>query len=264
MRLLALSVLCLLFPQDEKITFKYNPRKGDKLTKSQKMELQLKMSIDIGDQTQEMEYEQRGSMKRTSEFAEVEDGKVTRLVIDCAEDFEEKKAPPTMEWSRTDNAMHGRKVTVFMKDGQVIREGAEGLKEKELKGLNLNTQEARFYPEKPVAVGESWEVKGDSVKEFFGNSEEIKDASLKLKLTAVKEIDKRRCAVINAALEMSGKAPNDIGFNGKMDVEIIVWIERGYMLSAKGKGKMTLKGESEQFPMTGEGPITIETTVKVE
>ena len=264
MKLLALLALCLLLPQDEKITLKFNPKKGDKLARQQKMELQLKMNIDMGGETQEMEFEQRNSSKRTREFAEVEDGKVTRLIVDCTEDFEEKKAPPTMEWNRTDNPLHGRKVTVFMKDGQVAREGADGLREKDLKGLSLSDMESKFFPDKPVGVGDTWEIKGDAVREFLGINEEIKEATLKSKLTAIKEIDKRRCAVISSTLEMSGKAPNDIGFTGKLDVESVVWIERGYMLSAKGKGKVTLKGESEQFSMTGEGPITIETTNKIE
>jgi hypothetical protein len=264
MKLLALAILLFLVPQDEKITLKFNPRKGDKLVKTQKLDLQLKFTIAMGDQEQEMEFEQRGNIKRTTEYAEVEDGKVTRLVIDCAEDYEEKKEPPTMEWRRTDKAMHGRKVTLFTKDGQLVREGADGLGEKDLKGLTLNNVEGRFFPDKPVAVGDTWEIKGDAVRDFLGSSEEIKDASLKSKLTSIKEIDKRRCAVINATLEMSGKAPNEIGFTGKMDVEIVVWIERGYLLSAKGKGKMTLKGENDQFSMSGEGPITIETTNKID
>lgn len=264
MKLLALSFLLVLAAQDEKITLKFNPRKGDKLTKTQKMELQLKLSVDAGGQTQEVEFEQRGTTKRLSEFAEVEGGKVTRLLVDYIEDFDEKKEPPNMEWTRTDNAMHGRKFTLSMKDGKLVREGVEGLKEKELKKLNLDTMDAKLFPDKAIAVGDTWEVKGEALEDFLATSEEIKDMTLKAKLTAIKEIDKRRCALIDATLEMKGKAENDIGFSGKMDVEIVVWIERGYVLSSKGKGKMTIKGDNDQFSMTGEGPITIESTVKVE
>lgn len=264
MKLLALSFLLVFAAQDEKVTLKFNPRQGDKLVKAQKLEVQLKMTVEAGGQTQEIEFEQRGSSKRTREFAEVADGKVNRVVLDCTEDFEERKAPPSMEWSRTDNELHGRKVTLFMKDGQLVREGADGLKEKDLKKLTLDDQDAKFFPDKPVAIGESWEIKGEAAREFLAASEEIKEVTLKSKVTAIKEIDKRRCAMISATLEMSGKAPNEIGFTGKMDVEIVVWIERGYLLSAKGKGKITMKGETDQFAMSGEGPITIETTVKVE
>lgn len=264
MKLLALALALFLVPQDEKITLKFNPRKGDKATTTGKTEVKLKFSIEMGDEPQEVEFEQRGSSKRTIEYVEAENGKVTRLVVDCAEDFEEKKQPPTMEWVRTDNAMHGRKVTILQKDGQVVREGADGLKEKELKKLDLTIGEPKFFPDKPVAVGDSWDVKGDAVKEFINAQDEIKDASLKVKVKEVKEIDKRRCAVLTAVLEMSGKAENDVTFNGKLDVDIVVWIDRGYVLSAKGKGKVTLKGDGDQFKISGEGPITIETTVKVE
>lgn len=264
MKLLALALVLFLVPQDEKITLKFNPRKGDKLTGTSKMELQLKLSVEMGEQAQDMEFEQRGGSKKTIEYAEVENGKVTRMVIDTAEDYEEKKQPPTMEWNRTDNPMNGRKVTIFMKDGELVREGTDGLKEKDLKKLDLSQGEAKFFPDKPVAVGDSWEVKGDAVRDFINARDEIKEASLKVKLKEVKEIDKRRCAVMSSVLEMSGKGENEVAFSGKMDVEIVVWIERGYLLSAKGKGKVTLKGDGEQFKVSGEGPMTIETTVKVE
>jgi len=264
MKLLALALVLFLVPQDEKITLKFNPRKGDKLTGTSKMEVQLKISLDMGEQTQEIDFEQRGGSKKTIEFSEVENGKVTRMVIDTAEDYKEKKQPPTMEWDRTDNPMNGRKVTIFMKDGQIVREGADGLKEKDLKNLVLSQKEEKLFPDKPVAVGDSWEVKGDAVREFINVQDEIKEASLKMKLKEVKEIDKRRCAVMTSVLEMSGKAENEVSFSGKMEVEMVVWIERGYLLSAKGKGKVTLKGDGEQMKMSGEGPMTIETTVKVE
>ena len=264
MKLLALALVLFLVPQDEKITLKFNPRKGDKMTRTQKMELQLKLNVEMGEQAQDVEFEQRGTSKKTTEYVEVADGKVTRMVIDCAEDFEEKKQPPNMEWNRTDGAMHGRKVTLFLKDGQTVREGAEGLKEKDLKKLDLTNGEVKFFPDKPVAVGDSWDVKGDAVKEFINAQDEIKEASLKIKLKEVKEIDKRRCAVMTAVLEMSGKAENEVTFTGKMDIDVVVWIERGYLISAKGKGKVTLKADTDQFKITGEGPMTIETLNKVE
>lgn len=264
MKLLALALVLFLVPQDEKITLKFNPRKGDKLNGTSKMELQLKISVDMGEQSQDIDFEQRGGSKKTIEYVDVENGKVTRLVIDTAEDYEEKKQPPTMEWNRTDNPMNGRKVTIFMKDGEIVREGTDGLKEKDLKKLDLSQGEAKFFPDKPVAVGDSWEVKGDAVREFINARDEIKEASLKVKLKEVKEIDKRRCAIMSSVLEMSGKGDNEVSFSGKMDVEIVVWIDRGYLLSAKGKGKVTLKSDGEQMKLSGEGPMTIETTVKVE
>ena len=74
MKLLALSLLLVFAAQEEKITLKFSPKKGDKLTRTQKMELSLKMSVEAQGQTQEVEFEQRGSMKRQYEYAGVEDG----------------------------------------------------------------------------------------------------------------------------------------------------------------------------------------------
>lgn len=265
MRMLALAVVLLFAAQDEKVTLKFNPTKGDKFTKTEKMELQLKISVDAGGQTHELEIEQRATRKRTLEFGDVAEGQVTRLIVDCTEDFGEKKEPPTMEWTRTDNAMHGRKVTISTKDGQLVREGAEGLKESDLKKLDLKNSESSLFPTKPVAVGEEWEIKGEAAREFFGSDEgDIKDATIKLKVSSIKEIDKRRCAMLKGTLEAKGKGPEGADFTAKMDVEAVVWIERGYTLSAKGKGKVTLKNENDQYTMSGDGPITFEMTRKVE
>src|SRR6266850_2824108 len=259
MKLLALAIALFLVPQDEKITLKFNPKKGDKLIGTQKMELQLKIKTEIGDKIQEIEFEQRGSTKVVREFAEVADGQVTKMVFDCTESYEEKRQPPAMlEWTRTDDPLHGRKVTISIKDGQVVREGADGLAEKDLRKLDLKSPSSFIFPKQPVAVGDSWEVKGDAIRELLAAGEEIKEGKIKLKLTAVKEIDKRRCAVLSAALEATGKAEGEVEFTVKADLEVVIWIERGYMLSAKGRGKVNLKGENEQMSMTGEGPITIE------
>lgn len=265
MKFFALAIALLLVPQDEKITIKFNPKKGDKLAGTTKMELQLKLKIEAGDEVHEMEFEQRGSRKELREFADVADGKVTKMVVDCTEAYEEKKQKPMMpDWTRKDEPMHGRKVTISLKDGETVREGAEGLDEKALRKLDLKDVAGHYLPKTPVAVGESWEIKGDEIRDFLQTEQEMKDAKVTLKLTAIKEIDKRRCAIITGTLEASGKAEGEAEFKAKMDLDVVVWIERGYLLSAKGKGKVTVKSDTEQMTMSGEGPITIETTVKVD
>jgi hypothetical protein len=265
MKFLALALALFLVPQDEKITLKFNPKKGDKLTQVQKLEVQLKLKIEQGDEVHEIDFEQRGTSKITREFADVADGKLTKLVHDCAESYREiKQAPMQPDWNRTDDAMHGRKVTISLKDGQVVREGADGLSEKELKKLDLKSSEMGLFPKDPVAVGESWEVAGDDIRQFLNIEQEVKNAKLKLKLASVKEIDKRRCAVLTGSLEASGKAENEVEFKITLDCDLVVWIERGYLQSMKGKGKVTLKGGGDQFTMSGDGTATLDVTNKVE
>jgi len=264
MKLLALAIALVLAGQDAKVTLKFNPKKGDKLTKSQKMEMRIKAAVKAGDVDQEFEVEQKGSEKTVLEFVEVEDGKLTKLVLDCVEDFEEKKQPPSMEWNRTDKPMNGRKVTLTLKDGQVVREGVDGLDEKHQKKLTLEDSSARIFPKNPVAVGDRWEIKGEDVQKFLENDENLKDGTIKMRLVEVKEIDKRRCAVIKADLELKGKAESNVEFTIKMEADIIVWIDRGYTLSVKAKGTMTMKADTEEFSMTGDGPISLELSTKVE
>lgn len=263
MRLLALALALFLVPQDEKITLKFNPKAGDKLTQTTKMEMKLKLSIEVGGGTQEIEVEQRGTEKTVTEMVEVTAGKLTKVVRDFLEDYDEEKAPGMEEWKRKDNPMHGRKVTISMKDGKLVREGVEGLKEKDLKKLDLEEKDSRILPKEAVRVGDTWEVKGEDVREYLAD-EDITDGKMKLKLVAIKEIDKRRCALIQGTFDLVGKVESNVDLSLKLDAEMIVWIDRGYTMSVKGKGRMKLKGDGPEVPMSGEGPITIDLSTKVE
>ena len=118
MRILALALAFLLSPQDEKFTFKFSPKQGEKVTRTKKIE--FKLDIEVESQGQSFEVEQRETEKRIVEYAGVEDGTVTKRVVEFVEAFQESKQPPTMEWTRTDKALHGRKVTVTMKDGKPV------------------------------------------------------------------------------------------------------------------------------------------------
>ena len=263
MRLLALALALFLVPQDEKITLRFNPKPGDKLTQTTKMEMKLKITIDAGGGSQDVEVEQRGTEKTATEIVEVTAGKLTKVVKDFIEDYEEEKAPGMEEWKRKDNPLHGRKVTISMKDGKLVREGAEGLKEKELKKLDLEDKESQILPKEPVRVGDTWDVKGEDVRKWLA-AEKLTDGKVKLKLVAIKEVDKLRCAMIQGTFDLIGKAEGDVELALKFDADLIVWIDRGYTLSVKGKGKVTVKGDGGGAPMSGEGPITIDRSTKVE
>jgi hypothetical protein len=263
MKILAIAIAAALLTQQDKVTLKFNPKKGDKLVRTEKNEMQLKAKIVAGEQTQDIEMEQKGSEKAVLEYQEVADGKVTKLLIDQQEDVEEKKEPGSMEWTKEEKPMHGRKVTLELKDGKIVRTGVDGLDEKALKKLDLEDQTVHLLPKQAVAVGDTWKVEGEDVKKFM-RDDELSSGTITMKLLEVKEIDKRRCAVLNAVLDVSGKTDNDVEVAAKLDCEVVIWIERGYALSVKGKGKVTMKAANEQFKMDGEGPITLDISVKVE
>lgn len=264
MRYLALAIVLYLLPQDEKITLKFNPKQGDKLTQTTKFESKIACTVDAAGETQEMQVAHRGSEKTVTEYVEVADGKLTRIAVDCLENYEESKEPPSKDWVREDSPWNGRKVTVYLKDGKVIREGVEGMAESDAEEIGLEDDNARLFPKHPVRVGDTWEFKGDEVRKALGLPDEIKDGKVKLKLASIKEIEKRRCAVLEGKFELTGKAEDDVDLTLKLDADIVVWIERGYTMSVKGKGKVTIKGEGGDYSVKGDGPISIEMITAVK
>ena len=248
----------------DKITLKFNPKQGDKFVKTDLTEMSIKSKVVAQGQEQELQIDQKQTQKSKLEYVEVTGGAVTKAVLVCEEDLEERKGPPSNQWDKKERSMHGRKVTMSMKDGALVREGAEGLDEKQLKKLDLFDRTSLIYPKTPVGPGDSWEVQGEDVRRFLGADGDLREAKIKLTLVEVKDIDGKRCAVLKAVLELVGKAKGDVDIATKLDADVIVWIERGYALSVKGKGIVTMKAENAQFSMKGEGPMTLEKTLKLE
>ncbi len=264
MKMIALALLLALVPLQDKVTLKFNPKKGDKLAKIERNEMSIKAKVTAGDQEQEIEFGQRDLQDAAWEYLEVADGAVTKSQIDCKEHSEEKKGPPTLQWEKKQKPLHGRKVTLSLVDGKLVREGAEGLDEKTLRKLELADKSTYLFPKTPVAPGDTWEVTEEDARKFFAKDDDLREIKIKGKLLAVKEIEGRRCAVMNVVMDLRGKAPNGIDLAILLDAECVVWLERGYTLSVKGKGTVTMKAENPQFKMLGEGPVTLDIAVKVE
>ncbi|HLY11359.1 MAG TPA: hypothetical protein VKW04_18800 [Planctomycetota bacterium] len=266
MNLVSLVVAAVLAvaPAQDKITLTFNPKQGDKLSKVEKSEMSMKATVSVGGQDQKIEFGQRESEQSSLEFIQVAGGAVVKAVLTCKEDVEEKKGPQAPDWERTEKPLHGRKITMSMTDGKLVTEGADGLDDKTKKKLDLNDRTSRLYPKTPVGPGDSWEVARDDVRAFLADEETLKDAKIKVTFVEIKDVDGRRCAVLNALMEISGKAPGEIDIAIKMDAQMTVWIDRGYALTVKGKGTMTMNAANDQFKMKGEGPMTMEITTKAE
>ena len=264
MKLLSLALLMALVPVQDKITFKSSPRKGDKISKTEKNEMFIKTKVTAGEKEQEIEFAQRGSQQSTTEILDVVDGAVTKSLFRCTEQIEEKKGPPTMQWEKKEKALQGRTITTSLLDGKLVREGADGIPDKALRKVELSDKSALLFPKGPVAIGDSWDVPPADALKFFSADDDLREVKIKVKLLEVKDIDGRRCAVLNNLMEMSGKTGNGIDTMIKLDAESVIWLERGYTLSVKGKGTVTMKAENERFKMDGGGPVAMEIAVKVE
>jgi hypothetical protein len=264
MKLLALVAALALLPQQDKITLKFNPKAGDKLVKTELTTMNLKAKVTQGGEDKDLEMEQKSSEVTATEYAQVAEGKVTKMVLDHREDVEEQKGTMTGgEWVKSEKPLHGKKITVSLKEGKLVREGHDGLDDKVVEKLTLEDRTSHLFPKQAVGPGDTWEIKGEDVRKFLAD-DDVKDATIKLKLLEIKEIDGRRCAVINAAFDVNGKTDNDLDLTMKLDAEVVVWIDRGYALSVKGKGTLTLKGGDADTKIAGEGPMTLEITTKVE
>jgi hypothetical protein len=259
MNLLA-ALLVLAAPAlQEKVAIKSNWQKGDKIVRSSVAESTLNVRIIQRDQEREQKVETRKTERRIIHVLEAADGKPTKLIYDCEEDIEARKPSEDSDWVTAERPLHGRKITVSLVEGKETLEDADQIPERELKRITLEDRSALLYPKDPVAVGDSWEVPSADVRKFLGNDEMTK-GSCSVKLAEVKDVDGRRCAILTAKLDISGRTSNGLDATVKLEGDAVVWLERGYMLSFKAKGTSTASGPT----VKAEGPITLEMTTKVE
>jgi len=261
---LAVALALALAPAQDKVTLKFAPKKGDKITKVEKSEMTIKAQITAGEQNQTLDFGQRENQVSTLELLDVAGGAVTKAVFTCKEDIEEKKGPQAPDWEKTEKALHGKKITLSMTDGKLVREGADGLDAKVLKKIDLTDRTSRIFPKTPVGPGDAWEIGSDDVRAFLGSDDDFKDGKIKVTFLSVKDVDGRSCAILSAVMDLSGKAENDVALTVKLEAQVVVWIERGYALSVKGKGTIAMNASNDQFKMKGEGPMSLDITTTVE
>lgn len=259
--LVALAALVsALLPQD-RITLKFQPKQGDRITQNQKMTMKINLTVLAGGQKIEVPFEQRATEKKTAEIQGVAGDKITKAFFHIQEDIEEKKEPGAEEFTRTEKPLHGRKVTVESKEGKLAYEGADGLDEKTLKSLDLDDDFSKAFPARTLGVGESWEVSAEALKDIFDDDK--MDGKMSLKLAEVKDFQGRRCAFLATELELRGKIDEGIQMTAVLKGTVVVWIERGYTLQAKLEGTMSMKGKTPEAEMSGQGPMTVDVAFTV-
>lgn len=259
----ALAALWLLsLVQEEKVLLKVQAKEGDKLTRIEKGTMKLLGKVTAGKEVENIDFEQRSSEKKTIEVLSVEDGKPTKVTYDVEEDVEEQKERSGTGFKRIEKPLHGKKVTVSLQDGKKVVEGAEGLDEETIQSLRLDDKFSRLYPKRPVAIGESWEVTGKDLQAAM--EQETMDGKVLLKLLEVKEIDQRRCAILEATFDVKGKDKQGIDLGMKLNGEIVVWLDRGYTLRIRIKGTVRMEATSVQMKMEAEGPMEAEITFTVQ
>ncbi len=245
----------------DKVTLKFRPRQGDKVTHVQKMTTKVKLTVDAGGQKVELDVEQRELEKRTSHVLAVAGDKITKAFFHVEEHVEEKKPPGAPDFVRAEKPLHGRKVTVEMKDGKPVYEGADGLTDKEKKQLDLDDEFAKTFPDKALAVGDTWQVSGDALRAIF--DDEKMDGKMVGKLLEVKDFGGRRSAFLETEFDLKGIVEEKIEIAAKLKGTVVVWLDRGYTLQVNLKGTMSMRGKAEGAEMSGQGPMTLDVAVTV-
>ena len=73
-------------------------------------------------------------------------------------------------------------------------------------------------------------------------------------------MESRRCAVLWTDFNIKGENEAGAELALKLSGEILVWLDRGYILGVSLKGTMSMKMKNDQMEVEGEGPVTMEVT----
>lgn len=255
--LIALSLLA-----QEKVLLKHQPKAGDKAVVTEKMEAKIHLVVNAGGQKVELDVEQRESKRTAMACLAVDGAAMMKATYQVEEAYEEKKQPGAADFERADKPTKGKTVVAERKEGKIVYQGAEGLTEKDLKDFDLDDTFAQSFPQDPVAVGATWEVPAETLKKMFHDP--TSEGKMTLTLKEVKDVDGRRCAVLDAAMQMKGKAEEGVDISMDVKGPIVIWLERGYTLSAKLTGTMGLKANTAEAMMEGKGPMTVEVSAKFQ
>lgn len=257
----ALLIVVALLAQD-KVLLQYQPKVGDKLAVEEKMDAKIHLVVNSGGQKVELDVAQRETKKTVMDCQAVDGGQITKAAYKVEECYEEKKQPGATEFEKEQKPAHGKTIVAERKDGKVTHTGADGLSEKDLRDYSLDDSFALGFPKAAVGVGESWDVPQETLRKMFHDP--TADGKLSFTLKELKTIDGRKCAVLEAALKMKGQAEEGVEMTMDLKGPVVVWIERGYTLSAKLDGNMTLSGATGDAKMDGKGPMSVEVKTVVK
>ncbi|MBI4564054.1 MAG: hypothetical protein HY716_05095 [Planctomycetes bacterium] len=256
MALFIAAMMSLSFSQ-EAITLRFQPREGDVLEITEKTALNLKASS----KATEYEIVHRTVDARKEKIERVEGRRILRKVVEVSEDVAVWKDPMTGQYHRKEGALHGKKLTLVLRDGKMDTEGTASLPPESRNRMHLDSPHALFFPDGPVRVGHTWTISGDALKAAMHG--EPFDGAVHLTFKEIKLIDGHRCAVIATRYDLRKK-----GGDKQPDVEMklrgdwIVRIDRGTVLSLNVAGSAKYTG-GEDPTYLAEGTYSAELSAKV-
>jgi hypothetical protein len=247
-------LLLLVVQQDPaaaKVEIRVRPVQGDRLETSDTWTHTFRG--ELGEEP--LSFSTRGGRRLVVDMSKVVDGRLTLKGVEVADSYIETQDVKTGKYVRKDDALHGRKVTIGLRDGREERTGFEGVPDAEQKTLTIDDPLTRLFPDKAVAIGESWDLEGDELKKVFTGGD-FTEGRIVVSLRDVKEIDGRRCALLVTNYEVkgtSGVMSRELSLKGTLTV----WLDRGYILAMSQSGRMKTSGaDPKSGQPNGEAAIT--------
>lgn len=169
--------------------------------------------------------------------------------------------------------LDGMKMVARLEGGKWVKTlegGGEPANEKQARELKNDDFDQTLYPEKAVAIGDSWEVPTPALKELLGTETEKFEGSLKMKLLRIEPRDGDNCAVMEAELKAAADEQQE-GATVKMtfDLKGIVYRSLANLVDVDAKFAGTMKLDTLQGPPGGQvrmqaaGPMTLKERVTV-
>jgi hypothetical protein len=250
--LLIVAAALLQSPPAEKIEIRVRPKEGDRIETWNTWTHSFRGSL--GEEP--LRFATRGGQRLVSEMAKVEGGRVIRKKVHVADSYLEKQDAQTGKYIRTDDAIHGREVTIDRTAKGETRTGVDGVPEPELVALTLDDPLARLFPTGPVAVGDTWEISGEGLKAFYPRGD-FTEGRIVVVLRDVREFEGRRCAFLGTNFDVSIGAPSGLKRELRLKGMLTVWIDRGYVLAMTQSGRMTTTGaDPKTSEPNGEAAVT--------
>lgn len=235
------TILCVLAAaaaMQERVTLKHQPKAGDSIT----LNATFTMSVKVTQDGKELDYKAVNNRLATTEIAEVADGRTTKKIVEILSDTDEHCAEGRTE--KRENPLHGRKVTALRKNGKWTFECNDKVDAEALKKAGDEEKYTHLLPGREVAVGESWTLSGDKLKEAWGDGLE---GEMKMTLKELKDVDGKRCAVVAVKWDVrSPKEADGTEKSVKFEGELIATVDRGYVLSLMGSGPIVIKNGEKQ------------------
>ena len=248
LRFLALAVLLLQDP----VEIKVRPAQGEKVEATSKWTYAFRGAL--GDEP--LNTSSRGGLRIVAEMAKVDGGALTKKVVKVEDAYVETQDVKTGKFIRKDGAIHGRTVTIERKGDKEERSGVDCLPEAELTALTLDDPLTRLFPDKPVKVGDTWEIADEGLKRVFKLGEFTK-GTIVVSLRDVREWEGRRCAFLGTVYNVEGTGTDGVERKLTLQGTMTVWLDRGYVLAMSQSGRLTTKGaDPKTLQPNGEAVVT--------